>query len=139
VPSIVNAIGSSPYCSDTAIFITWDDWGGTYDHIAPPIINSYNSYEYGFCVPLIVISPYAKAAYVSHVTHDFGSIVRFVERAYGLPSLGFADAIADDFSDSFDFLQKPLVFQPIKATLGEDFFLHDNRPDVLLTTERSTD
>jgi hypothetical protein len=86
-----------------------------------------------------VISPDAKAAYVSHVTHDFGSIVRFVERAYGLPSLGFADAIADDFSDSFDFLQKPLAFQPIKATLGEDFFLHDNRPDVLLTTERSAD
>jgi phospholipase C len=129
VASIVNAIGNSPYWSDTAIFITWDDWGGMYDHVAPPIINSY---EYGFRVPLIVVSPYAKPAYVSHVTHDFGSILKFIEGTYGLPSLGFADAIADDFSDSFDFIQKPLVFQTIPAAPGEDFFLHDKRPDVPL-------
>ena len=57
VASIVNAIGNSPYWSNTAIFITWDDWGGFYDHVAPPI---YNSYEYGFRVPLIVVSPYAE-------------------------------------------------------------------------------
>jgi phospholipase C len=129
VASIVNAIGNSQYWSDTAIFITWDDWGGMYDHVAPPIINSY---EYGSRVPLIVVSPYAKPAYVSHVTHDFGSILKFIEETDGLPSLGFADAIADDFSDSFDFFQKPLVFQPIPAVLGEDFFLHDKRPDVPL-------
>jgi phospholipase C len=129
VASIVNAIGNSQYWSDTAIFITWDDWGGVYDHVAPPIINSY---EYGFRVPLIVVSPYAKPAYVSHVTHDFGSILKFIEETYGLPSLGFADAVADDFSDSFDFLQTPLVFQTIQAPHGEDFFVHDTRPDVPL-------
>src|SRR5215469_11284868 len=70
VASIVNAIGTSKYWSDTAIFITWDEWGGWYDHVAPQI---YDSYEYGFRVPLIVVSPYAKAGYVSHVIHDFGS------------------------------------------------------------------
>ena len=129
VASIVNAIGDSQYWSDTAIFITWDDWGGVYDHVAPPIINSY---EYGFRVPLIVVSPYAKPAYVSHVTHDFGSILKFIEQTYGLPSLGFADAVADDFSDSFDFLQMPLVFQTIQAPHSEDFFVHDTRPDVPL-------
>src|SRR5262249_26329306 len=64
VASVVNAIGTSQYWADTAIFITWDDWGGWYDHVAPPIRNSY---EFGFRVPLIVVSPYAKAAYVSHV------------------------------------------------------------------------
>jgi phospholipase C len=71
VAAVVNAIGNSPYWSNTAIFITWDDWGGWYDHVAPPI---YNYYEYGFRVPLIVVFPYAKPHYVSHEMHDFGSI-----------------------------------------------------------------
>src|SRR5258708_3610524 len=89
VASIVNAIGNSPYWFDTAIFVTWDDWGGWYDHVPPPLLNSY---EYGFRVPMIVVSPYAKPAYISHLTHDFGSILRFVETTFNLPSLGYADA-----------------------------------------------
>jgi len=107
VASIVNAIGNSPYWSNTVIFITWDDWGGWYDHVAPSVINSY---EYGFRVPLIVVSPFAKPGHVSHVTHDFGSILKFIEEVYGLPSLGYADAAADDLSDCFDFNQTPLTF-----------------------------
>ena len=125
VASVVNAIGNSSYWSDTAIFITWDDWGGWYDHVAPKIINSY---EYGFRVPLIVVSPYAKASYISHVTHDFGSILRFIEETYGLPSLGYADASADDFSDCFDMHQTPLQFQTITAPMGTEHFLNDRRP-----------
>lgn len=62
VAAILNAIGTSQYWSNTTIFITWDDWGGFYDHVAPPI---YNSYEYGFRVPLIAVSAYAKPGYVS--------------------------------------------------------------------------
>ncbi len=64
-------------------------------------------------MPLIVVSPYAKPAYVSHVTHDFGSILAFIEKTYGLPSLGYADAFADDLSDCFNFNQTPLTFQTI--------------------------
>jgi phospholipase C len=129
IASIVNAIGNSPYWANTAIFITWDDWGGFYDHVAPQIINSY---EYGFRVPLIVVSPYAKRGYISHVTHDFGSILHFVENTYGLGSLGFADALADDFSDCFDFDRPPAVFQTIPAKIGPNFFIHDTRPHVPL-------
>ena len=125
VASIVNALGTSPYWANTAIFVTWDDWGGWYDHVPPPIINSY---EYGYRVPLIVIGPYAKPAYVSHVTHDFGSILKFIEGTYNLPSLGYADALADDLSDCFDFSQTPKHFRKIKAPLGANFFLHDPRP-----------
>jgi phospholipase C len=110
VTSIVNAIGNSSYWSNTAILIAWDDWGGWYDHVAPRILNSY---EYGFRVPLIVVSPYAKAAYVSHMTHDFGSILHFIESTYKLPSLNYADALADDLSDIFNFSQSPLTFQTI--------------------------
>ena len=125
VASIVNAIGNSSYWANTAIFIAWDDWGGWYDHVAPTIINSY---EYGFRVPLIVVSPYAKAAYVSHSTHDFGSILKFIEETYGLSSLGYADVPADDFSDCFDFSQTPLQFQTIASPLGAEHFLNDPRP-----------
>ena len=125
VASVVNAIGSSSYWADTAIFITWDDWGGWYDHVAPQIINSY---EYGFRVPLIVVSPYARPGYVSHSTHDFGSILKFIEEIYDLPSLGYADAPADDLSDCFDFKQTPLPFQTIAAPLSAEHFLSDQRP-----------
>lgn len=125
VAAVVNAIGNSHYWNDTAIFITWDDWGGWYDHVAPPI---YNAYEYGFRVPLIVVSPYAKAHYVSHQTHDFGSILRFIEDNYKLGTLGYADSRADNLYDCFDFTQEPLTFQTIQAPLDADYFLNDKRP-----------
>lgn len=112
VAAIVNAVGTSPYWRDTAIFVIWDDWGGWYDHVPPPISSSY---EMGFRVPLIVVSPYAKRGYVSHVQHDFGSIIHFIESTYGLGTLGYADARADDLADCFDFTQTPGVFVPIAA------------------------
>jgi len=125
VASIVNTIGASKYWSDTAIFITWDDWGGWYDHVAPPI---YDSYEYGFRVPLIVVSPYAKAGYVSHVPHHFGSILRFIEDNFGLDPLGYADSRADDLDDCFDFSQAPIAFKVIQAPHDAAYFLHDTSP-----------
>ena len=125
VASIVNAIGNSQYWSNTAIFITWDDWGGWYDHVAPTLKNSY---EYGFRVPLIVVSPYAKAGYISHVTHDFGSILKYIEDNFGLSSLGYADADAGDLSDCFDYNQTPLTFQTIVAPMGARHFLEDKTP-----------
>jgi phospholipase C len=130
VASIVNAIGNSPYWSSTVIFITWDDWGGWYDHVPPPQVRVNCSewgcgYIYGFRVPLIVVSPYAKAGYVSHVTHDFGSILKFIEEKYGLPSLGYADALADDLSDCFDYNQTPIQFQTIAAPLDAAHFMND--------------
>ena len=78
VASVVNSVGNSPYWANTAIFIAWDDWGGWYDHVPPSAL--HNQYEYGFRVPLIVISPYVKAKYISHVNHNFGSILKFIEK-----------------------------------------------------------
>jgi phospholipase C len=125
VASVVNAVGQSPYWAHSVIFITWDDWGGWYDHVRPPTANSY---EYGFRVPLIVVSPYAKPAYVSHFTHDFGSLLKFIEKNFGLPSLGYADAPADDLADCFDFSQVPLHFETVTATLPAKYFIEDTRP-----------
>jgi phospholipase C len=134
VASIVNAIGNSSYWSSTAIIITWDDWGGWYDHVAPPQVLANCAqwgcgYVYGFRVPLIVVSPYAKAAYISHTPHDFGSILKFIEEEFGLSSLGYADANSlDDLSDCFNFNQTPLKFQTIPAPENGEHFLNDRTP-----------
>jgi len=135
VASVVNAIGNSSYWANTAIFITWDDWGGWYDHVPPPqvLVNCAQwgcGYVYGFRVPLIVVSPYAKAQYISHVPHDFGSILKFIEGTFSLPSLGYADAAADDLSDCFDFNQTPLQFQTIPSALKAEYFLNDKTPPL---------
>ena len=73
------------------------------------------------------VSPYAKRAYVSHVTHDFGSILKFIEGIYNLPSLGYADALADDLSDCFDF-QRHNRFQKIPAPYDANYFINDKTP-----------
>jgi phospholipase C len=120
VGSIVDAVGNSPYWSDTAILLTWDDWGGWYDPVAP-------TREYadglGFRVPLVVISPYARPGYVSHVPHEFGSLLRFTEETFGLGTLGTRDLTSDDLSDMFDFGERPLTFREV---VHGDF---DRRPD----------
>ena len=120
VASVVNAIGESKYWSDTAIFVAWDDWGGWYDHVPPP---QYNSYELSFRVPLIVISPYAKNHYVSHVQHEFGSILKFTEKIFGLPSLHTTDVRSDDLFDCFDFSKPPAKFKHIPAKYPPSYFL----------------
>ena len=112
VASIVNAVGRSRYWNDCAILVVWDDWGGWYDHVRPPL---YNSYELGFRVPLIVISPYAKRAYVSHTQYEFGSLLKFVENTFGTGSLDTTDVRANAIDDAFDFNQKPRAFVPIRA------------------------
>ncbi len=120
VASVVNAIGNSHYWKDTAIFITWDDWGGFYDHVTPTI---YNSFELSFRVPLIVVSQYAKSGYVSHTQHEFGSILKFTEENFGLPSLNTTDARADDLSDCFNF-SKGQPFKKIAAKYPPSYFFH---------------
>jgi phospholipase C len=127
VASVVNAVGESKFWNDTAIFVMWDDWGGWYDHVRPKI---YNSYELGFRVPLIVISPYAKHRHVSHVHYEFGSVLKFTERTFGLKSLGTTDVRAHDLDDMFDFSQKPMKFKQIDAPQGEQYFLQQPVDDT---------
>ncbi len=124
VASVVNAIGRSAYWNSTTIILTWDDWGGWYDHVRP---QQYNSYELGFRVPLIVISPYAKKGYVSHQQHEFGSILRFIEETFNLGSLHTTDERSDDFADCFNFKGRPRQFQVIPAALPPSYFL-DQQP-----------
>ncbi len=122
VSSIVNAVGESKFWDSTAIFVQWDDWGGFYDPVPPP----HKGYDgLGFRVGLIVISPYAKHDYVSHVQYETVSVLRFAEDTFGLAHLTNADARATSpAGDCLDFNQAPRNFVPIKAPLNAAFFLH---------------
>ena len=115
VASITNAIGASSYWNSTVIFVAWDDWGGWYDHVPPPMVDSMGL---GGRVPLIVVSPYAKHGYISHVTHEFSGFLKYMEEVFGLPSLNTRDVNADDFTDCFDYTQTPQPYSqvPVKFT-----------------------
>jgi phospholipase C len=112
VASVVDAVGTSRFWDSTAIVITWDDWGGWYDHVPPPVVTMAGE---GLRVPLIVVSPYAKRGYVSHTVHSFGSMLHFAEEMLDVPSLGVEDATDDDLADMFDFTQIPARFVPFAS------------------------
>ena len=142
VAAVVNAIGNSTNCDnnsgywkDTAIFITWDDWGGWFDHVAPVILKNTQkyqdqySYQLGFRVPLIVVSAYSpQPGYINNEINDFGSILRGIEGMFKLPggegALNFADARATtDLSRFFNFNQTPTIYTTIPAPLQADYFV----------------
>jgi phospholipase C len=137
VASVVNAIGKSKYWNSTAIVVVWDDWGGFYDHVTPPQLNVQAEVGGpGFRVPMIVVSPYAKKGVVSHHFYTFGSVVRFIEDTFGLPSLNTTDAISRDFAaDVFNFAQKPRGFVPVAAKYSQSFFEHQKPSGLPVDTE----
>jgi phospholipase C len=104
VTDIVNAIMRSAMWEDIAIFITWDEWGGLYDHVAPPTIDHM---DLGFRVPLLVISPYARRGYVDDAFGEFSSPLRFIADNWGLPYLTPRVRRSHNFEHVFDFSQRP--------------------------------
>jgi phospholipase C len=108
--SIVNNLGTSKYWDSIALFVTWDDFGGFYDHVAPPQVDKYG---YGFRVPCLVISPYAKAGFVDSTVNDHTSILRFIEDLHALAPLSTRDAAANNMAEAFDFSQPGRAFQAI--------------------------
>jgi phospholipase C len=136
VASIVNAIGNSTACdggywNNTAILITWDDWGGWYDHEPPTILSSMQGdWEQGFRVPLLVVSAYTPQGYIGNHRIDFGSMSRFIEHTFGIKpgALNFADARTHHgLGDFFDFLMSPRSYTTIQAPLSAEFFINDKR------------
>ena len=114
---VVHAIGSSPAWPQTILIVTYDEHGGYYDHVPPPPAlapdsiapmvqpgeSAYDGFaRYGFRVPSIVVSPYAKPDYVSHVVYDHTSILAFLERKWNLPAMTYRDANANDLTDFLD-------------------------------------
>ena len=93
--------------SSTALFLTWDDFGGFYDHYKPSQ-GPNGLIEYGFRAPMLVISPYAKPHFIDNTFYTLPSILKFAETVLGLPSLGGLDKQANDMFNAFNFNQKPL-------------------------------
>jgi phospholipase C len=118
----VRTLGQSTLWAKSVIFVTWDDWGGWYDHVDPPPLKdkwtggspatgpSYSNtqFSYGSRVGCLVISPYSKRG-ISKLFHSHVSLVKFCEATFGLQPLNARDAASDDMSDCFDFKQEPLA------------------------------
>jgi len=102
--SEVNAVMRSRFWKNTAIIVTWDDFGGFYDHIAPP---QYDQLGWGPRVPALVISPYARRGAVDHTPYSFAALLRLVEERYGLAPLAASDAGSPALGNSFDFAAPP--------------------------------
>jgi phospholipase C len=126
---VVNALMRAPTWKNTALFITYDEHGGYYDHVPPPRAikpdgippmlqpgDGPGAYDrYGFRVPLIVASPYARPGYISSVVQDHTSILAFIERKWNLPAMTFRDANAAPMTDYFDFTRAAFARPPALA------------------------
>jgi len=102
IGKVVSAIQSGPDWASTAIFVTYDDCGCFYDHVAPPVGE-------GIRVPMVIVSPWAKPGFTDSTDATFTSILAFVEHTFALPPLNNRDATAYDYANSFSFSQDPLA------------------------------
>jgi phospholipase C len=127
--AIINAAMHGPAWEKTLLIWTFDEHGGYYDHVAPPrairpddippdihvppdLPGAYD--RYGFRVPTVIVSPYARPGYVSHVVHDHTSVLKLIETKWNLPALTYRDANADNLLDSLDLGSKPAFLEPPK-------------------------
>jgi phospholipase C len=115
---VVNALMRSPAWEHTALFVTWDEWGGFYDHVVPPAVDHLGL---GFRVPMLVISPYAKKGYVDDAEGEFSTPLKFIEDNWGLPYLTPRIERTHNFEHVFDFTRKPRapkILEPIGSCYG---------------------
>ena len=106
----VNAVVAGGLWPRAAIFITWDDWGGWYDHVDPPNVERWQDgtqFRYGSRVPCLVLGPYARSGSISHALHSHVDLLKFCETTFGLPSLNARDRAAAGMADCFDLTRKP--------------------------------
>jgi len=98
--AMIAAVQNGPDAASTVIFVSWDDYGGWYDHVPPPHVDATG---YGLRVPLIIVSPFAKRGYVFHGESDFASFPKFIEEVFKLKPMGVRDAGAGDLLGAFNF------------------------------------
>jgi phospholipase C len=101
----LNALMQGPEWNSTVVFLTWDDFGGFYDHVAPPVVDNFG---FGPRVPLLIISPWVKPGLITHTTLEFSSVLKFIEQRFDLDPLTQRDQNANELTDVFDFHQDPL-------------------------------
>jgi phospholipase C len=116
---VLNELMRSPAWQNTIVILTWDDFGGFYDHVPPPHVDLYG---FGPRVPALIISPWAKPGHVEHRTLEFASVLKLIEVIHGLPPLGPRDRRANHMLDAFDFDQEPLeplILEPRDCSIAE--------------------
>lgn len=113
VTGLVNSVMKGSDWKSTAIFISWDDWGGFYDHVPPPSVDEYG---YGIRVPGLVIGPYVKKGFIDHNTYSFESWLKIMEERFGVRSMTARDRDAKDMLAAFDFNMKPREPLILEAT-----------------------
>jgi phospholipase C len=103
---LINSVMQGPAAqwNNTVIILTWDDFGGLYDHVPPPYRDQFGL---GIRVPFLIISPWAVRG-VYHTQVEFASVLRFMEETFGLPNLKGADTVANDMQDALNYTQQPL-------------------------------
>jgi phospholipase C len=104
VKHLVDSVRGSPYWNETAVIVAYDENGGRWDHVPPPVVDRWGP---GTRVPAIIVSPYAKRGFVDHTPYDTTSILKFIESRWDLKPLGTRDAKANNLLNAFDFSQKP--------------------------------
>lgn len=133
VASVVNAIGQSKYWNSSAIIVVWDDSGGFYDHLQPPLLDKQGGL--GFRVPLLIVSPYVQP-HVEHTQYEMASIAKFIEQNFNLGGpLQTPDARAASLSNAFNFSQTPRPFQKIPSRYSRSFFEHQQPSGLPVDTE----
>jgi len=101
---MLHTLMQSESWKNSAFFITYDDWGGWYDHVEPPQIDDRG---YGFRVPALLVSPYARMGFIDHTLLDHTSILKFIEENWNIPPLAERDAKANNLTSAFDFQSAP--------------------------------
>lgn len=113
IKTLVQELMRSPYWTNSAFMLMYDDWGGWYDHVVPPQVDAYG---YGLRVPGLLVSAYAKKGYIDNTELDFTSILKFIEQNWGVKPLTSRDANANNFLDAFDFKKPPRAPDFISST-----------------------
>jgi phospholipase C len=104
VQTVIQELMRSDAWEESAVLLTYDHWGGWYDHVMPPLVDADG---YGFRVPALLVSPYARNGYIDHTEYDITSLLRFIEDNWELEPLTERDAKANSIIHAFDFTQPP--------------------------------
>jgi phospholipase C len=117
VKTLIHALMRSEAWYSSAFLVTYDDWGGWYDHVPPPQVDEYG---YGFRVPAFMVSAYAREGYIDSTELDFTSILKFIEENWDLEPLAERDSKANNFLNAFDFTQPPRQPEFIPSERGPE-------------------
>jgi phospholipase C len=128
VKTLIQELMRSSAWDSSAFLLLYDDWGGWYDHVTPPQVDSYG---FGPRVPALLVSPYARQGHIDSTQLDFTSVLKFIEENWGLASLAERDANANNFLSAFDFEQPPRRAEFLPSTRAAEVSVRKTSVSVI--------